>query len=59
MGITSYLSETIFIISVEENIVKTTIFLKLLEISYGSDILVSFTNFQDCIFVYEFDKYTL
>ena len=36
MGITTYLSETIFTISGEENIVKTTIFLKLLEISYGN-----------------------
>ena len=28
-------------------------------ISYGSDIPISFTNFQDCIFFYKFEKYTL
>ena len=42
VGITGYRSDTIFIISLKKNIV----FEKLFEISFGSNILASFTEFQ-------------
>ena len=42
VGITGYWFDTIFIISVKKNIV----FEKLYEISFGSYILASFTEFQ-------------
>ena len=40
--IISYWSETILLISLKENIV----FVKLFEISFGSNIIASFTEFQ-------------
>ena len=42
VGITGYWSETIFIISLNANIV----FVKLIEISFISNIIASFTEFQ-------------
>ena len=42
VGITGYRSDTIFIMSVKKNIV----FAKLFEISFGSNILASVTEFH-------------
>ena len=43
VGITGYWSETIFVISLKENIF---FFVKLFETSFGSNIIVSFSEFQ-------------
>ena len=49
VGIIGYWSETIFIISLKKNIV----FVKLLDVYIGSNILPSFTEFQ-CQSIYIF-----
>ena len=49
VGITGYWSETIFVISLQKNIV----FVKLLDVYIGSNILPSFTEFQ-CQSIYIF-----
>ena len=51
VGITVYWSETIFIISLKKNIV----FVKLLDVYIGSNILPSFTEFQyQSIYIFGF-----